>query len=83
MGVRHTFSELDPVSFSVYQEWLYRQQICIPDKEEAIGWQKWLAAYIFGAQIKDNIFCDAVLEAGLQIHEKDEALSNQELFLGA
>jgi hypothetical protein len=64
----HTFPDLDVKGYSIYQEWLYRGNICIKDGEDGLPtFGDLVAAYIFGAQIKDNTFCSAILETGLDI----------------
>jgi hypothetical protein len=64
----HIFPDLDPEGYSIYQEWLYRRHICIDDSEDGLPtFGDLVAAYIFGAQIKENTFCSAILETGLDI----------------
>jgi len=76
------FPQLSSVGYSVYQEWLYYGQICITldfDGKEIVDPQKWAEAYIFGAHIEDNVFCDAVLRGGLELFIEDNVQPSEEI----
>lgn len=78
----HEFPELSSVGYSVYQEWLYYGQIYITvdhDGEERADPQIWTEAYIFGAHIEDNAFCDAVLRGGLELFIEDNVQPSEEI----
>jgi hypothetical protein len=68
----HVFKKLDAPCYSIYQEWLYRGHICVPDDDPSGVMQivSLTRAYLFGAHISDNRFCVAVLEASLETYEE-------------
>lgn len=58
-------SDLDPVGYSIYQEWLYRGHISVEDIEQTDhpNYIILLKAYFFGRRVEDNKFAVAVLKA--------------------
>lgn len=66
----YKFPNMNVKAFSIYQEWMYSQQICIEDDEggddSKIDLNSLIMAYLLGARIGNKKFCSAVLEATLE-----------------
>jgi len=68
------FHELDKVGYSIYQEWLYRGHVCIPDdvpEDEShnvnSSYGSLIKAYLVGVRVKDAKFATAVVETFLDV----------------